>query len=247
MSDVVRLHRRPRTLRFERDVPPRGPFPDLSTLVLEDLPRIPATGPLIRPEQQGSEQIAPAIDEEAMNGLLEEAFGRGIEEGRRQGEAGIAAELDRRLVQERERATGEAVKRFERIAENLQGQIAQVRVRAEEAVIRLALSIAEQVVKREVRLNNALVLQQIKEALHRVAGVEHVKIRVNPADEAVVREHRTSVLTGSDAIRDLVIEPDPKIEPGGCILESDSGNVDATLSTQLKKIESLFLEQNVVS
>jgi flagellar assembly protein FliH len=191
--------------------------------------------------------VAGVVDEQAAQAIAEEAFARGVEEGTRQAESAYAVELKRRLIEEREQATSSAAGRLERIGDKLQAQIGDVQVRAEEAVVRLALSIAEQVVKREVRMNNTLVIQQIREALHRVVGVEHIKIRVNPADEAVVREHRTAVLSGSDAVRELVIEPDPKIEAGGCILESDSGNVDARLSTQLKKIESMFLEQNVVS
>jgi flagellar assembly protein FliH len=62
-----------------------------------------------------------------------------------------------------------------------------------------------------------------------------------------VREHRAAIASGSDSIRDMVIEADEKVERGGCILESDSGNVDARISTQLKKIEETLLDKATAS
>jgi len=97
--------------------------------------------------------------------------------------------------------------------------------------------------RREVILDDTVVLQQIKEGLRRVLGVDHIKVRVNPIDEAMVREHRAAVAMGSDSLRDMLIEADEKVERGGCILESDSGNVDVRLSTQLKRIEAALLEK----
>ena len=127
--------------------------------------------------------------------------------------------------------------------ENIRKEFSNLQQRSEEIVIRFTLAVAEQILRREVILDNTVsVIQQIKEGLRRVLGVDHIKVRVNPIDEAMVREHRASVASGSDSLRDMLIEADEKVERGGCILESDSGNVDVRISTQLKKIESALLE-----
>ena len=122
-------------------------------------------------------------------------------------------------------------------------EFSNLQQRSEEIVIRFTLAVAEQILRREVILDDTVVLQQIKEGLRRVLGVDHIKVRVNPVDEAMVREHRASIASGSDSLRDMLIEADEKVERGGCILESDSGNVDVRISTQMKKIEAALLEK----
>jgi flagellar assembly protein FliH len=70
-----------------------------------------------------------------------------------------------------------------------------------------------------------------------------VKLRVHPDDESTLRQRRVEVSSAIDSLREVVIEADDKIERGGCIVESDSGNVDARLSTQLRSIELVLFEQ----
>jgi flagellar assembly protein FliH len=165
----------------------------------------------------------------------------GIEEGRRAAQA----DFETRLSEERQRSIIKALVQLETLMGSIKKEFVHLQSQSEEILMRFALGIAELVVKRQVRLDPTIVLAQIKEALLRVVGVEHIKVRVHPSDEAMVREQRASIMAHSDALRDIVIEGDAKVEPGGCILESDSGNVDARLSTQLKKIESALLEAPV--
>ena len=116
---------------------------------------------------------------------------------------------------------------------------------AEVSVVKLALAIADRIVKREVSIDKDLVLRQIHEATKRVVGVERIKLRVNPQDEEYMREHRSAILSTTDAVRELVVEGDDTIERGGCILESDSGNVDALIATQFERIEAALLTENI--
>jgi flagellar assembly protein FliH len=87
-------------------------------------------------------------------------------------------------------------------------------------------------------MDNEFVIRQICEGAKRVIGVERIRIRVNPADEEYVRQHRAQVLMNADSVRDLVIESDETIEQGSCVIESDAGNVDTLIATQLERIEA---------
>ncbi len=102
---------------------------------------------------------------------------------------------------------------------------------------------AGKILKREVTLENQVVLGQVHDALRRLTGVESVKLRVSPRDEALVRQERALLMTSSESVRELIIESDEKIEPGGCMLETASGTVDARLSTQLEQIEAALFGQ----
>jgi flagellar assembly protein FliH len=78
----------------------------------------------------------------------------------------------------------------------------------------------------------------MREAIRRIVGVEIITVRVHPEDEALVRSHRSALLSSSDSVREIVIEGDESIERGGCILESATGNVDARIGSQLRQIET---------
>ena len=155
-------------------------------------------------------------------------------------------EFEIRVSDERKKTTLKVIVQLESLMENIRKEFSNLQQRSEEIVIRFTLAVAEQILRREVILDDTVVLQQIKEGLRRVLGVDHIKVRVNPIDEAMVREHRASVASGSDSLRDMLIEADEKVERGGCILESDSGNVDVRISTQLKKIEVCFAREHTM-
>jgi flagellar assembly protein FliH len=137
----------------------------------------------------------------------------------------------------------ENLNHFAHIVEEINQERQRLQQEMEGIVMTLALAVAERIVKRELRFDESIVLEQIKEAVRRVIGVERVKIRVHPDDEQTIREHRPELLMVADSVREVIIEPDPKIERGGCILESDSGNIDARLATQLEALETALMKQ----
>lgn len=165
---------------------------------------------------------------------LEAEYRRGFEAARIEVEERLRQEFESRLSLEQERLSA--------LMKSIGDQVGQHQERVESVALALACEVAKLIVKREVTVDNEVVLRQIREALPRVLGVERIKLRVNPRDEATVRAHCAAIHASSDSIRDVLVEPDEKIEAGGCVLESDTGNVDARLSTQLKQIEAALFE-----
>lgn len=165
-----------------------------------------------------------------MEQRLRDEFKAGFDEGRRFAEKQLR---DSFAVQLQE--TQDAIRV---LTENMQREYDQLYASAERNVVKLALAVAERIVKRQVLMDNEFVIRQICEGAKRVIGVERIRIRVNPADEEYVRQHRAQVLMNADSVRDLVIESDETIERGSCVIESDAGNVDTLIATQLERIEA---------
>ena len=124
------------------------------------------------------------------------------------------------------------------LLEQIAHQTSQYLGGLEQEAYRFALAVAERIVKREITLDGALVMRQIRDAVRRIIGVESITIRVHPEDEVLVRSHRAVLLSSSDSVREIIIEGDDTVERGGCILESATGNVDARIGSQLRQIES---------
>ena len=228
MSNIVRIHKPPGTrIRLLRVDAPRTVAPCRTAdhhLTAESTPGSVAA------EKKQEQTVAVPVDENDSASRLERAYAQGRAEGRAEAEA----EMQERLAIARTEAD-------ERIGALMEGIARQVRVfttTLEHDAYAFSLAVAARIVKREISLDGEAVVRQVREALRRIVGVETIKLRIHPDDEVLIRSHRTTLMASSDALREVVIEPDAAIERGGCIIESTSGNVDARIATQLRQIEN---------
>jgi flagellar biosynthesis/type III secretory pathway protein FliH len=202
-------------------------------------PELHRSGPHAEPwRPEGASPVkrtVPAASPAKVPEPVADRFDEGVQEGRRQMEEELRKELDEYLLGE------EQV--FAHLGESLREQVCQFRASWERDAVKLVLTIAERVVKKEIAIDNDFVIRQIQEAIRRVWGVDRLKLRVNPADEEYVKGQRSLLATMSDSVREFIIEPDETIERGGCMIDSDAGNIDARVSTQMKNIESGLLPQ----
>jgi len=226
LSDVINVHK--------------------SVRVVHGLPRLVSTDKAQQHKRNASGasnhgKEEPNVDEETRR----QNFGRALEQEYRQRCDAAIAEMRQSLEEEYSLRVAEEREKVRSFIKNIESQIGELENRFEGVAINLALALAEKIIRREVASEPEAVLRQIREAVRRVLGVERIKLRVNPGDEEIVRDRRAAVIAQSDSIREVVIEADEGVERGGCILESDSGNVDAQLSTQLKNIEAVLFADDV--
>jgi flagellar assembly protein FliH len=87
-------------------------------------------------------------------------------------------------------------------------------------------------------LDSGIAVAAVRHALLRSASAETVRIRVHAADLESVKAHREELLTLVDGIRQLEIVADRRVGPGGCVVETLGGVVDARVETQLDEVES---------
>ena len=226
LSDVIKVHK--------------------SVRVVHGLPRLVLTDKAQQHKRNASGasnrgKEEPNVDEETRR----QNFSDALEQEYRQRCDAAIAEMRQSLEEEYSLRVVEEREKVRSFIKNIESQIGELENRFEGVAINLALALAEKIIRREVASEPEAVLRQIREAVRRVLGVERIKLRVNPGDEEIVRDRRAAVIAQSDSIREVVIEADEGVERGGCILESDSGNVDAQLSTQLKNIEAVLFADDV--
>jgi type III secretion protein L len=83
----------------------------------------------------------------------------------------------------------------------------------------------------------------VRNALNVVRGQQKVTVRVSPADEEAVLKAMAAMTSSASGSSFLTVLADPRLEKDSCILESELGVVDASLSTQLKALENAFLSK----
>ncbi|MGE4169487.1 MAG: FliH/SctL family protein [Candidatus Margulisiibacteriota bacterium] len=111
-----------------------------------------------------------------------------------------------------------------------------------EPVLDLAIDIAKRIVEEEIKLTPDLCIGLVKEALRKITDKDRVVIRVNEEDETLIRSQKDAILQLMNDIKQLEVQVDPKVDRGGCIIETKLGYIDARVSTKLEVIQ-LSLKQ----
>jgi flagellar assembly protein FliH len=103
----------------------------------------------------------------------------------------------------------------------------------EEQLVQLAMSIARQLVRRELRIDPSQVIAIIRETVALLpAATRDVRVHLHPEDANVVREK----LATPAADRAWTIVEDPVMPRGGCRVTTDTAHIDARLETRIQGI-----------
>jgi flagellar assembly protein FliH len=122
---------------------------------------------------------------------------------------------------------------------NLRGVTYQ---KIEKEVVELALAIARKVVCREIEMDHEVVVCVAREALARIEDPGKIKIKMNPQDLQFINEtkYKLSDLIGN--IDNFSLEGEENIQRGGCIIETNLGEIDARIENQIQAVEESFLK-----
>lgn len=135
-----------------------------------------------------------------------------------------------------------AAQAFAAAAEEISRVRESVAKRSGKDMLRLVMAISEQVIRREMAADPKIVLSIIENALQSSVRTDQYRIRINPADLEAVTQNKPLFLASISGLKNLSIEADPEISPGGCRVDSDLGDVDATIETQLETIRQSLSE-----
>ena len=176
---------------------------------------------------------AHSSSDKSIEDLETEAYIRGFNKGEK---AGFEAAGDK-IASFQTMLTG-AIEELTRIQK-------QIRHDTEKEVVELALAVAERIVRQELKSNRASIVNVVQEALQKVEHQQAVVLKMNPADMQFLDPSQlpfTDTAGQSTNIR-IRIEADETITRGGCFIETESGDVDARIETQIDIIKAAFLEK----
>jgi len=139
-------------------------------------------------------------------------------------------------IDEARREASPVLENLTRAAKELDLFRQHVREQLDRQLPNLIVLLTKKVIQRELLLEKSTIVGIVRAALERVAGNgREVTLRLNPKDAELLATHRGDVLEGLDKIQGILFESDPSISPGGCLVETPNGLVDARLETQLEE------------
>jgi flagellar assembly protein FliH len=186
--------------------------------------------PIALPTAEEVERIYQQARDEGYAAGRKEGYDAGYAEGQTAGYAEGKARGD----QEAARLTALGVS-FAAALDSLEQQMAG-------DLLSLALTMTKQMLRETLRIKPEALLPAVQEAMGGLLpNAGHPTLTLHPDDAALVREHLASDL----AQLPWRIVEDGKMERGGCRVESDSGEVDATLESRWKSLnEALGRDDN---
>ena len=102
--------------------------------------------------------------------------------------------------------------------------------------LQLAVGIAERIIRRELQKQPEITLDLIRESLELAAGHERITLRLNPADHAALGDRVLKISQHLAQLGKVQIVADSQITSGGCRIDTEFGNVDQQIETQLERI-----------
>lgn len=152
-------------------------------------------------------------------------------------EAGYAA-----CTQASQAEVRQQVQAFAAMVDDLEAQRKRLIKESESAVVTLSCEIAKKIVGRLAELDERVVIDIVKGALSHLADKQRVIIRVNPGDLDALRRYESEWLAAAGGTGAVEIKEDSRIKRGGCLVEGESGNVEAQIDRQIEVIEKALVE-----
>ena len=159
-----------------------------------------------------------------------EADERGYAEGHAKGYEEGRAEVGR-LIERLHTIITKAIEKRNEIIEESETQI-----------INLVLMIVKKVIKVISENQKNVVINNVVQALRKLKSRGDVVIRVNLADLELTSAHVKDFMKMVENVKSITVLEDSSVDRGGCVIETDFGQIDARVSSQLHEIEEKILE-----
>ena len=180
------------------------------------------TNPIVREVQaERSSSERDTNGQRESERIQQEAYERGFAEGKAVGREQAAAELQSVLDQ------------LGRSLASLSSLRSRIRGEAEGDLLKLAISIARRVLRRELTLDPESMEGLIRVALDKLQSRELCRVRVHPDQEQAIRKS----LEQFSNSQKVELITDPSLQCGDVIFETAHGNLDASIESQLREIE----------
>jgi flagellar biosynthesis/type III secretory pathway protein FliH len=163
--------------------------------------------------------------------IEQNAFQQGFDEGKKVGFEAGSKKLEPVII-----SLNQALRQLENVRQEIHGQI-------EKEVVKLAVAIAKKIVCHEIKISPDTVVCVAREAISGLENPGKIKVKMNPVDLQFVQNTKHQLTQILHNVENVLFEAEESIPSGGCIIETDMGDIDARLEKQFQVIEEYFQTQ----
>jgi flagellar assembly protein FliH len=190
---------------------------------------------LAQVKTEAAKIIAEARQEAAQ--LRKQAQEQGQRAATETAEKSLQTRIDSQLKQQMKTA----LPAIEQVAKSLSAERLRWLQAWEGHAVRLALAIAEKIVRRELAQHPEIAVSLVREALELAAGSQSIKVHLHPQDHEALGKQIAELARQISSATPAEIVADEEVTAGGCVVHTEFGVIDQRVESQLARIaEELF-------
>ncbi len=177
-----------------------------------------------------------AYDEAYAEGI-KDGVQQGIEQGQKQGyeqgfEQGKKEGKEQGFKQQVQQLKDKG-RQFQQLLETLESPFNQLDETVEQSLVQLAIALARQVIRREIKTDPGQIIAVVREAVQALpVASQKLTLFLHPEDVELVR----STLALDEVSPPWKLIEDPLLTRGGCKLETETSKIDASVENRLAAI-----------
>ncbi|HSX26710.1 MAG TPA: HrpE/YscL family type III secretion apparatus protein [Chlamydiales bacterium] len=122
----------------------------------------------------------------------------------------------------------------------LDHELKTIRSDVQKKLLPLSLTAARKIIGEELKLHPSQIVDIVLTALKPVTQHRKIIIYVNKADLPLIEDSKGKIRKMFEHLESLSIQERNDIEPGGCMIETEAGIINAQLENQWRALESAF-------
>jgi type III secretion protein L len=119
-------------------------------------------------------------------------------------------------------------------------ELKRLRIELQKQVLPIALKAARKIVARELELHPEVIVDIVMQVLAPIAQSKQVTIYVAKPDREAMEAAKPRLKQLMEQIESFIILDRADITPGGCIIETEDGILNATVENQWRALETAF-------
>lgn len=119
-------------------------------------------------------------------------------------------------------------------------KVKELRHSMQQQMLPIVLKTTKKIVGEQLKLHPETVVDIVLQSVKSVAGCKFVKIYVNKSDLVYLEKEKESIKEIFEQLEILQIEERSDITPGGCVIETERGILNAMLESQFRALENAF-------
>ena len=183
-------------------------------------------------EKKAKEIIENAINDanSEVNDIKANAWEEGFNRGKQEAMQRMEEDIDAVLISANKVLTESSIKAREIFQDN------------KSEIIKLSFEIAKKIIKKEAS-DKEVLFENLVEAMKKAQSNKELKIFVNWEQLSFGKEIKDILKNNFQGIETIDIIEDRTVEPGGCIIETKLGKIDATIKNQLDIVFNALIEE----
>ena len=160
-----------------------------------------------------------------------EAYSLGLDEGREKAFEEKKSEFEQKLLH------------FESLISSVETLKSDLIASNETQILRLVTHMVKRLVFDEVKERPELILEVVRRAIESAQSDESIVVKVSPSDMVFLEETRGKLGKEFDSLQRAKFESSESIKNGGCIVETNYGDIDATMEQRFERLWAAISEK----